>query len=531
MLDKRVYYYLLLILTILMVSSFYLSWTTEQAMGTVDVERTGVDIGDGRLVNYTVYSPRFPEYTAPFPIVLTIHGVGGSKEAMYGFNIELARRNFTVVSVDLAGHGDNINSFNISDTRLMAIDCYGALRQVQTTYDNVDPSLYGVIGHSLGFQVALHLYTEDFSHKPSGFAAIGPVWIDSETSFPGNILLASGDFDEIVPKNSLIETFRNITGNETAIPSYTYGHFENETAARLVFAPTNHLFEVNNIKIVTEAVSWMTQCLQGTDQLAENIPLTDLVFDNKNIALVVGGVSFILTQIPLLISLVSLLPRRLAPPRIAENASTPSINRTILFSVIAGTVIPLTFYLAGILGVGLESSGVVFLGGMLSTGMVISLIVTPIILFILVMVIMGRDVLVECLSAVGYSDDKRLLIRSVISSLIPAMLVIIWTFFWMYIGARPDGTMFVIIMPMFSFPSVIEMQQILIFTLLAMPLVTLDAMWIRGVLFSGNNATDLPKQIKKMSVTIILRALPTIAAAVAVLYLGVIIGFTVGRVV
>ena len=101
--DRRILYYTLLILSILIASSLYLSWAVDRGLGTLDVERTGIELEPGRTVNFTVYGPR-EDYPGPMPVVLTIHGLGGSKEAMYAFNIELARRDFTVAAIDLAGH-------------------------------------------------------------------------------------------------------------------------------------------------------------------------------------------------------------------------------------------------------------------------------------------------------------------------------------------------------------------------------------------------------------------------------------------
>ncbi|MHA2193825.1 MAG: hypothetical protein ACXAAR_10415 [Candidatus Thorarchaeota archaeon] len=67
--DRRVHYYVLFILAILIASSLYLSWTTESGQGELDVERTGVEIEPGRSVNFTVYSPRVPTYTDFMPVV------------------------------------------------------------------------------------------------------------------------------------------------------------------------------------------------------------------------------------------------------------------------------------------------------------------------------------------------------------------------------------------------------------------------------------------------------------------------------
>jgi len=131
-LNKRALYLSLLILSIITASSLYLSWSADTGLGDLVVERTEIESDAGRPVNFLVYSPRSRTYGQPMPIVLTTHGIAGSKEGMYSFNIELARRNFTVVSVDLAGHGDSELGFDWTDYATLADDCYAALRYILT---------------------------------------------------------------------------------------------------------------------------------------------------------------------------------------------------------------------------------------------------------------------------------------------------------------------------------------------------------------------------------------------------------------
>ena len=182
-------YFVIFIMTILFLSSFYLSWTADRAHGEITVERYRIEREPGRPVDFLVYSPRLGEQLNPMPIVVTLHGLAGSKEGMYAFNIELARRNFTVVSVDLAGHGDSALAYDITDTETMAQDVYAALRYVQENWDNVDNESYGIVSHSLGFRVAIEL--KDYPIAPLGYVAVGDVGqmeLGEYLDFPGNLL-------------------------------------------------------------------------------------------------------------------------------------------------------------------------------------------------------------------------------------------------------------------------------------------------------------------------------------------------------
>ncbi|MHA2081709.1 MAG: alpha/beta hydrolase [Candidatus Thorarchaeota archaeon] len=114
--DRQPLYFTILILSILIGSSFYLSWAVDRGMGEVSVEKLSIESAPGRSVELLVYSPRTANHYEPMPVVLTLHGLSGSKEGMYSFNVELARRNFTVVSIDLPGHGDSSSKFSLSLT-------------------------------------------------------------------------------------------------------------------------------------------------------------------------------------------------------------------------------------------------------------------------------------------------------------------------------------------------------------------------------------------------------------------------------
>ncbi|MGY5858395.1 MAG: alpha/beta fold hydrolase, partial [Candidatus Thorarchaeota archaeon] len=265
-------YFTIFILTILFLSSFYLSWTVDRALGQVSVERYTIEREPGRPVDFLVYTPRLGELLEPMPIVLTLHGLAGSKEGMYAFNIELARRNFTVVSVDLAGHGDSPLPYDIADTEAMAEDAYAAVRHVQQNWENIDNETYGVLSHSLGFRVAIEL--KDFPIAPVGYAAVGDVGqmeLGQYLDFPGNLLIAIGEYDEMITVDDALEAIRTATGNEDAEADVTYGSLVNQTAYRLALAPTDHVFEAVDGTIVEESTKWLIQAVQGEGQLAHTL--------------------------------------------------------------------------------------------------------------------------------------------------------------------------------------------------------------------------------------------------------------------
>ncbi|MHA2221659.1 MAG: alpha/beta fold hydrolase, partial [Candidatus Thorarchaeota archaeon] len=189
--DRQPLYFTIFILTILIGSSLYLSWSADRGMGGITVQRISLEREPGRPVEILVYQPRaeaMGDTLDPMPIILSLHGIAGSKEGMYAFNIELARRNFTVVSMDLPGHGDSTLPFIVTDFETMAQDAYFALRHVQTTFPNVHNESYGILSHSHGFRVGIEM--KDFPIAPLAYAAVGDVGqmeLGQYLDFPGNL--------------------------------------------------------------------------------------------------------------------------------------------------------------------------------------------------------------------------------------------------------------------------------------------------------------------------------------------------------
>jgi len=277
-LDRRPYYFALFALSILTMSSLYLSWSLSTGMGELTVEGFEIEGDQGRPVHFKVYQLRYVDYPGPMPVVLTIHGISESKESMYPYNLELARRNFTVISVDLSGHGDSQSTFNVHDINGMANDCYSALRFVQNNSSGVDNERYGVLGNSFGFQIAQAL--SQFAVTPSAYVAVGDfdktgLYIENATF--GNLLISLTESDEVLA----LEAFQRITDNNDSQIGITYGSFENQTAFRLDIAKSDNAFEALDPIIVASTTSWLVKAIQGELQYNYTIPPKSQIYFYK----------------------------------------------------------------------------------------------------------------------------------------------------------------------------------------------------------------------------------------------------------
>ncbi|MHA2140280.1 MAG: alpha/beta hydrolase [Candidatus Thorarchaeota archaeon] len=531
--DRRVHYYVLFILTILIASSLYLSWTTESGLGDLDVERTGVEVEPGRSVNFTVYSPRVPTYTDFMPVILTIHGVGGSKESMYAFNVELARRNFTVVSVDLAGHGDSDVLFEWNNYDRLADDCYAALQYVWGHYANTAPGVYGVIGHSLGWHVGLAMYNQ--STQPGALVAVGPVWIETATFIPTNTLLASGQFDELIPAGELLTEFQTITGNVSAEAGTTYGNLTEGTAYRLILAGSNHITEVTDRLIVIESATWMIQALQGEDQLSHTLKFWrpffrtyDLVYRNRAVAYSVGAFTLLASLIPLLFILAEHLPKQIAPKPIAREAAQLKRSHAALISIALGGLMVALYSVTGNMSQSLGDPGLPWVNSYNALGLTVFFLLWPVVLFLFLMLTLKGGSVVQLLSGIGFETRNPVaLVKAFARAIIPALIGILWLIIWMSFGGMPYSHEPIIILPILRIPIDQRLMGILALALFALPFSIADSIWSE-LLLQDKQWDSLSKQAKGMTVAFVFRLVPMSVFALVLVLGSAFLGFVAG---
>lgn len=73
--------------------------------GNVKVEMGHVEVEDGKVLTYKLYSPKSATTTNKAPAVLMLHGYQNDHETSAAYAIELARRGVVVMALDEYGHG------------------------------------------------------------------------------------------------------------------------------------------------------------------------------------------------------------------------------------------------------------------------------------------------------------------------------------------------------------------------------------------------------------------------------------------
>ena len=111
-----------------------------------DMDITFVENADYNF-SFMLLKPSNATAANPAPAVICSHGGANSKEMQMPNYVELARRGFVVISMDMAGHGRSDNAING-----FTHDSYGmeAAAEYAMSLDFVDSSKIGVTGHSMG---------------------------------------------------------------------------------------------------------------------------------------------------------------------------------------------------------------------------------------------------------------------------------------------------------------------------------------------------------------------------------------------
>ena len=248
-----------------------------------------------------LYRPPGATAAHPAPAVLVSHGYINTREMQSPFAIDLARRGFVVLAMDMVGHG-------YSDGAVGQVRDLGgpaALAYLQSL-PFVDKANIGLEGHSMG-GVPI---TAAAAAQPDGYKAI--VYEGSTPSFLGtkgpesyrNHAVIYGQFDEFAPlmwgepKGSMVNQspkMAKVFGQASPIlVGKIYGNIADGSARVLENPPVTHPWEHFSRAGVGGAVDWFQKTLKG-----EANPLSpyDQIWLWKDIGTAIGFAGFVLLLI------------------------------------------------------------------------------------------------------------------------------------------------------------------------------------------------------------------------------------------
>ena len=172
--------------------------------GRVAVENVRFDTETGRSVRAKLLYPARTPSGDPMdsqagsrllPGVVYIHGYQNNRETSDPYAIELARRGFAVLEIDALGRGNSDNPGYLEDPDFD--ETFGGRAAITElkSLPMVDPGRVGVMGHSLGGEMAFTIAVTDPSISAVSFSGFG--YRDpADTGIPRNMLMIFGKYDE-----------------------------------------------------------------------------------------------------------------------------------------------------------------------------------------------------------------------------------------------------------------------------------------------------------------------------------------------
>lgn len=148
---KRNGFWLILSLALMLVSAIGASAVQTNA-GQVTVKDMRWETSTGQLMSALLFKPNDVTADNKAPAIVISHGWWNNREMQDANYVELARRGYVVVSIDMYGHG-NSDYLNYADLAAGGTGMYDAVKLV-ADLPYVDTDKIGVSGHSNGARAA-----------------------------------------------------------------------------------------------------------------------------------------------------------------------------------------------------------------------------------------------------------------------------------------------------------------------------------------------------------------------------------------
>lgn len=293
---------------VLILGGSYYAHRVQTSGGLVTVSEVRIPAEAGITVSGLLYVPVGATAATPAPGILVSHGYINTREMQSPFAIELSRRGYVVLAMDMTGHG---YSGGIVGTA--GFGGPAALRYLKSL-PQVDKASIGLEGHSMGSGPILAAAAED----PDGYRAVV-----LEGSTPGllgakapasirNLAVVFGQYDEFaglmygVPKGSQVATSPKLQGifgvTGPVQVGRVYGSVPDGSARLLTNPPVTHPWEHFSRAGVGDAVAWFERTIPAPAAK----PAGDQVWLGKEIGTLVafvGLIGLILATFDLLLGL------------------------------------------------------------------------------------------------------------------------------------------------------------------------------------------------------------------------------------
>jgi pimeloyl-ACP methyl ester carboxylesterase len=143
--------------------------------GKIKIKDLRFETANGTLMSGLLFVPPNATVENPAPAIIASHGLHNNREWQDIFYVELARRGYVVLSIDMFNHG--WSELVIKSIVTGANGMYDAVQMI-ATLDYVDKTKIGVTGHSMGgMSIGASILKDNEAEKPliaAAFYVAGP---------------------------------------------------------------------------------------------------------------------------------------------------------------------------------------------------------------------------------------------------------------------------------------------------------------------------------------------------------------------
>lgn len=261
-------------LTIL-IGAVILAAQVQKNFGKVDVSNVQYTNFNGILIRAKLLKPVDASPAGRMPGIVYIHGYQNNRETSDAYCIELARRGFVVLEIDAIGRGNSGIPGELKNPDFDAT--YGGKSSLAhlKSLPFVDPDRIGLMGHSLGAEMAYAIAVVDPS--VAGVVISGFAYKDKASpTMPRNMLMIFGKYDEFRKRmtgtNDFEREWMSTERTRRVFPvanpklGQTYGDFTAGTARRVFMPRITHLHTSHSSEAIAEALDWMKQSLSPSEK-------------------------------------------------------------------------------------------------------------------------------------------------------------------------------------------------------------------------------------------------------------------------
>ncbi|MFE1664958.1 alpha/beta hydrolase family protein [Microbacterium sp. P02] len=200
---RRNPFWLALSLVLMLVSAIVASAVQTNA-GSVAIKDMRWETPSGQMISALLFTPDGVSADAKAPAIVVSHGWWNNREMQDANYVELARRGYVVVSIDMYGHGNSSALIN-DQLELGGTGMYDVVKLV-ADLPYVDPEKIGVSGHSNGARAANFSVVLDNAADEQLIDAVflvdnDPIYVDADGAYTNvygtrDVGLVADQYDE-----------------------------------------------------------------------------------------------------------------------------------------------------------------------------------------------------------------------------------------------------------------------------------------------------------------------------------------------